>query len=163
MKKKEFHTVRGYQILEQNKKLLTPAMEDYLEMIYRYSLKVGYIRINKLAENLNVKASSATRMVQKLGQLGLLKYERYGAITLTEKGEKMGKFLLDRHNVIETFLKNIGSENNLHETELIEHNISLKTLNNIDLLNRFLKKHPEIIKWFEEYKTVHSEAEICPE
>ena len=31
----QFHTVRGYQLLEQNKSVLTSAMEDYLEMIYR--------------------------------------------------------------------------------------------------------------------------------
>jgi hypothetical protein len=42
----EFHTVRGYQLLEQHRKILTPAMEDYLEMIYRNSLVKGYIRIN---------------------------------------------------------------------------------------------------------------------
>ena len=150
MNYKEFYTVRGYQISEQHKKLLTPAMEDYLEMIYRHSLKDGYIRINKLADTLNVKASSATRMVQKLGQLNLLKYEKYGVITLTEKGKEMGKFLLDRNNVIATFLKNIGSDNDLYETELIEHNISLETLKNIDLLNRFLL-NPEIMKQFEEF------------
>ena len=67
MNNKGFHTVRGYQLLEQNKRLLTSAMEDYLEMICRNSLQDGYIRINKLAELLNVKASSASKMVQKLG------------------------------------------------------------------------------------------------
>ncbi|NMA66622.1 MAG: DtxR family transcriptional regulator [Clostridiaceae bacterium] len=159
MKNKEFHTVRGYQLIEQNKRLLTPAMEDYLEMIYRYSLDQDYIRINQLAEKLNVRASSATRMVQKLGELKLLKYEKYGIITLTEKGKEMGKFLLDRHITIEAFLKNIGSKNKLYETELIEHNISMDTLKNIDLLNRFLKKHPEILKWFEEYKAIHKKSE----
>lgn len=145
-------------MIEQNKRLLTPAMEDYLEMIYRYSLEQEYVRVNQLAEKLNVRASSATRMVQKLGELKLLKYEKYGVITLTEEGKKMGKFLLDRHNTIETFLKNIGSSNNLLETELIEHNISMDTLRNIELLNRFLKRHPVIVKWFEEYKAKQKDS-----
>ncbi|GAE87129.1 iron-dependent transcriptional repressor [Acetivibrio straminisolvens JCM 21531] len=35
MRTNEFHTVRGYQLIEQEKKLLTSAMEDYLEMIFR--------------------------------------------------------------------------------------------------------------------------------
>jgi len=35
MENSEFHTVRGYQLIEQEKKLLTSAMEDYLEMIFR--------------------------------------------------------------------------------------------------------------------------------
>ena len=41
---KEFYTVRGYHLLEQNKRLITPAMEDYLEMIYRCGLQEGYIK-----------------------------------------------------------------------------------------------------------------------
>ena len=80
---KKFHTVRGYQILDQNKKLLTSGMEDYLEMIYRNSLVDGYMRINTLSELLNVQASSTTKMVQKLTTLGLLDYKKYGIIFLT--------------------------------------------------------------------------------
>lgn len=150
----EFHTVRGYQLLEQNKRLLTSAMEDYLEMICRNSLDEGYSRINKLAELLNVKASSASKMVQKLGELGLLKYEKYGIVILTENGKEIGRYLLDRHSIIEKFLKTIGiNENLLVETELIEHNISPNTLRNIKILNKFFEKNFEMKGMFEEFKT----------
>ncbi|HHW46211.1 MAG TPA: DtxR family transcriptional regulator [Clostridiales bacterium] len=153
----QFHTVRGYQMLEQNKDQLTPAMEDYLEMIYRNIGKVGFIRINRLAQLLNVKASSATKMVQKLGQMGLLRYERYGIITLTESGMKMGEFLLERHNIIESFLKKIGSNKDiLKEAELIEHNISTDTLNNIKILLDFFEHKPEISRQFDEYRNKRS-------
>lgn len=154
MKNDEFHTVRGYQLLKQEEKLLTPAMEDYLEMIYRNIQKEGYIRINTLSELLNVKPSSATKMVQKLTELGFLDYKKYGIIFLTESGNKLGKFLLNRHNIIEKFLKSIGIiENLLVETELIEHNVSANTLKSINQLNIFLELHPEIIKEFEKFKT----------
>jgi len=149
----EFHTVRGYQLLSQNKNLLTSAMEDYLEMIYRSSLQDGYLRINKLAELLNVKASSASKMVQKLGELGILKYERYGIIILTEKGKKIGEILLKRHQVLEDFLKNIGIDKNLLvETELIEHYVSPSTLKSIEVLNMFFKENESFQKEFELYK-----------
>ena len=105
----KFYTVRGYQLLEQNKKLLTSAMEDYLEMIYRDILKEGYLRINTLSELLNVQASSTTKMVQKLTDLGLVDYKKYGIIFLTENGKELGKFLLERHAVIDTFLKFLGA------------------------------------------------------
>ena len=153
MQKNGFHTVRGYQLLEQEKKLLTSAMEDYLEMISRNIREEGYMRINILSELLNVKPSSATKMVQKLTDLGLLDYKKYGIIFLTGKGEEIGKFLLNRHNIIEEFLKKIGiKENLLIETELIEHNVSANTLKNIKLLNTFLEMHPEVVKEFEEFK-----------
>jgi len=146
----KFHTVRGYQLLEQNKKLLTSSMEDYLEMIYRNSLTEGYMRINTLSELLNVAASSATKMVQKLSKLGLVDYKKYGIISLTEDGKELGKFLLERHNIIESFLKNLGVEENiLIETELIEHNVSVSTLQKISTFNKFLQQNPDI---FEKYK-----------
>lgn len=156
----EFYTVRGYQLLRQHKKLLTSSMEDYLEMIYRNSLQEGYIRINVLSDLLNVRPSSATKMVQKLADLGLLDYKKYGIIFLTENGEEIGSFLLQRHNIIETFLKTIGiSENILVETELIEHNISVNTLENIDMLNKFIQANPDIIKKFEKFKASFQDRE----
>lgn len=152
----KFYTVRGYQLLEQNKKLLTSAMEDYLEMIYRKSLNVGYIRINTLSELLNVKAPSATKMIQRLSKLGLTEYQKYGTIRLTENGRIIGKFLLERHNSIETFLKNLGvADDLLTETELIEHNISVNTLYRFKLFNKFLKDNPDIKMKYEQYVSMY--------
>ncbi|MDD3173905.1 MAG: metal-dependent transcriptional regulator, partial [Herbinix sp.] len=131
----DFHTVRGYQLLEQNKNKLTSAMEDYLEMIYRNSLEEGYIRINLLAELLNVKAASASRMVQKLGELGLLNYKKYGIIILSENGKEIGEYLLERHHIIENFLITISCKDDLlQQTELMEHNINPLTVHKINIL-----------------------------
>lgn len=148
----KFHTVRGYQLLQQNKKLLTPAMEDYLEMIYRNSLSEGYMRINTLSEFLNVAAPSATKMVQKLKIAGLLDYKKYGIIFLTDNGKEIGKFLLQRHNIIEIFLHNLGVKDDLlTETELIEHNISATTLQKINIYNKFIEQNPDIIQKLEQF------------
>ena len=148
----EFHTVRGYQLLKQNHKLLTSAMEDYLEMIYRNTEAEGYVRINELADQLHVRASSTTKMVQRLGELGLIKYQRYGIIRLTESGRELGEYLLKRHNVIEAFLKMLGiTENLLVETELIEHTISANTLKHLETLTHFFTSNPELLKRFEAY------------
>jgi Mn-dependent DtxR family transcriptional regulator len=149
----KFHTVRGYQIIEQNKKLLTPAMEDYLEMIYRNSLVEGYMRVNTLSELLNVQAPSATKMVQKLTALGLLDYKRYGIILMTGIGREIGRFLLERHKILEVFLRNLGvSDSVLIETELIEHNITADTLRKIDCLNHFFRLNPELQQKFNEFR-----------
>ena len=61
---KAFHTARGYQRLLQEKKNLTPSMEDYLEMIFGTANR--RYQVNILAERLNVQAPSASKMVQKL-------------------------------------------------------------------------------------------------
>jgi len=141
----EFRTVRGYQLLSRMS--LTPAMEDYLEMVYRASEISGYLRMNELAEKLHVRASSATKMVQKLGGLGLMKYKKYGVLELTDNGKELGAYLLARHNTVERFLSVIGIEENLlKETELIEHNISANTKKHMQVFNCFFDSYPEFAR-----------------
>ncbi len=152
----KFYTVRGYQLLNQKRKLLTSAMEDYLEMIYRCSLVEGYIRINVLSDLLNVTAPSASKMVQKLTKLGFLDYKRYGIIILTENGKEIGSYLLKRHNIIEMFLKSFcNKEDLLHETELIEHVITITTLQRFFDFNRFIELNPDILEKFEQFSPFH--------
>jgi len=143
--KRQFHTVRGYQRQDHG---LTDSMEDYLEMIYRHCLNEDFTRINLLAEQLNVQASSATKMVQKLAELGLVEYEKYGVVHLTEQGRQQGQFLYHRHQVVEQFLTYLGveDENLLRETELVEHSLSVGTMRKVELLNMFLCANPDILR-----------------
>jgi len=151
---KKFYTVRGYEILGKKNKLLSHSMEDYLEMIYRNSLTEGHVRINMLAESLNVQAPSATKMVQKLAKLGYLNYEKYGLIQLTQEGVVMGKYLLKRHEIIERFLLIIGVEERLLENvELIEHSVTKGALNKIEILNKFFETYPDVLSKLQEFRT----------
>ncbi|BDR63355.1 DtxR family transcriptional regulator [Clostridium tetani] len=151
-KNKNFYTVRGYEILKKDKNLLTNSMEDYLEMIYRNSLISGYTRIKELSESLNIRPSSATKMVQKLSELGFVNYEKYGIVKLTKKGEDIGGFLLKRHSIIESFLKNIGVEKDiLVNIELIEHSVTEEALEKIDLFNKFLEENRNVKERFENF------------
>lgn len=155
----EFHTVRGYQLLQQNNKLLTSAMEDYLEMVCRNIEGDGYVRINELAEKLNVRASSATKMVQKLGELGFIRYKKYGIIEITDSGKELGEYLLKRHSIIEQFLSMIGiTDNLLVETELIEHYISSNTLQRLEILNKFFSSSPELFRRLRGYISIQMKA-----
>ena len=152
-KEREFHTVRGYQMLNAENKLLTAGMEDYLEMIYRICMEDGYVRINQLAEKLNVRPSSTTKSIQKLRELELVDYQKYGIIKLTEEGKVMGKYLLNRHEIIEEFLMHLGiEETQLKDTEMIEHDISLNSLHSISIWNKFLSNNPDVRERYETFK-----------
>lgn len=149
--REDFFTFSEY--IKKDQGLLTPSMEDYVEMIYRLSMNNGYARINELSESLNVQPPSVTRMVQKLADLNLVNYERYGKITLTDSGILKGNMLLMRHNIIESFLRSIGVfKGILEETEKIEHTISKETLECIVTYLSFLKENPDIQKKFEIYR-----------
>ena len=87
--KPDFYTQKGYQMRSQH--ALTGAMEDYLEMICRQAEADGCARIGLLAEGLNVRPSSASKMVYQLRALGLVAFEKYGLIQPTEKGRSVGR------------------------------------------------------------------------
>ena len=147
MSTENFHTFNEYMKKEEDN--LTASMEDYLEMIYRLSSETNFTRIHDLANSLNVQPPSATKMVQKLSDYKLINYERYGIITLTEKGKNLGKFLLDRHNTIERFLRLLGiSHNILEQTEKIEHTISNDTLIYLKNFVDFISCNPKLMRSF---------------
>lgn len=142
----EFHTARGYEIIEKQLNGITSSMEDYLEMIYRLD-KSGSVRAIELAKALNVRPSSVTKMIQRLSSLDLVKYEKYGDIRLTEKGSEFGKYLYDKHCTIANFLKFIGVyENLLKDVERIEHNVSRETLKCIIHFMDFVRDNSEWIQ-----------------
>lgn len=145
----KFYTVRGYALLEQEGKNLTPSMEDYLEMAYRLAGEQGFTRISDLAATLNVQPPSASKMVSKLAAMGYLNFEKYGLIEFTQEGSAIGKYLLKRHEIIERFLSLIGiGENRLEQTEKIEHNISESTLQRIGFLLAYFEENPHILENF---------------
>lgn len=146
----EFHTVRGYEMINWGGDGLTSAMEDYLEMAYRLCMQEDYARIGKLSQLLHVKPSSASKMIFKLSQLGLLQYERYEIIILTALGKEIGATLLRRHNTIEGFLELLKSANALEETELIEHSLSPETVEHLSKMLKFFAQNPTVKQQLQE-------------
>jgi len=138
-KKEEFYTLKGYELAEGSE--ITSSMEDYLEMICRLLKTEEYVRISVLAEKLNVKPSSASKMVNNLKMLGLVTFEKYGYIKLTEKGAVIGEYLLYRHEVINEFLCLVNnSESELEQVEKIEHFLNKKTIDNLKRITGKIKK-----------------------
>lgn len=155
MEKKEepgFRTLRGYRIFDQNLGRLSPAVEDYLEMIFRQCAENGYTRVGRISSELHVKPSSASKMIGRLAREGFLNYERYEIIQLTDEGKKLGEYLLSRHNIVASFLKLIGSESALEEVEIIEHPLSAATVNNIRTLLAFFEANPQTRAEFDAYR-----------
>ncbi|WP_418791941.1 metal-dependent transcriptional regulator [Phosphitispora sp. TUW77] len=151
MTDREFFTFREYMKKEEGP--LTASMEDYLEMIYRLSKESGFTRIQDLADALNVQPPSATKMVQKLADIKLVNYKKYGIILLNDEGREKGRFLLERHRTIEEFLLLLGlKENVLEETEKIEHTIGPQTLRCIADFVHFLKSRQDFIDAYNEYR-----------
>ncbi|TXK71881.1 transcriptional regulator MntR [Paenibacillus sp. N3.4] len=124
--------------------MATPSMEDYLERIYKLIDEKGYARVSDIAEGLEVHPSSVTKMIQKLDKDNYLIYEKYRGLMLTSKGKKMGKRLVDRHQLLENFLTTIGvQEDNIYkDVEGIEHHLSWDSITCIETLLEYFRRDP---------------------
>ncbi|WP_313076928.1 metal-dependent transcriptional regulator [Lacrimispora sp.] len=132
-----FYTLKGYSLLEQTK--ITSSMEDYLEMICRLQHGEQPVRIKELAECLHVKPSSASKMASNLKSQGLVEFEKYGTVSLTEDGMQLGEYLLFRHEVLHRFFCYINQNTDeLEQVEKVEHFMNPQTVYNIQKwMNKF--------------------------
>ncbi|HPE16802.1 MAG TPA: iron dependent repressor, metal binding and dimerization domain protein [Oscillospiraceae bacterium] len=135
----EFYTMKGYQVNAPGE--LTPAMEDYLEMICRLLGQKEVVRIGELAERLHVRPSSTSKMIGLLKSAGYVDSEKYGYILLTEKGREAGNYLLYRHEVLRRFLCALNhTEDELEQVEKIEHFLDRSTVENLSALTARLER-----------------------
>lgn len=149
----EFYTFNEY--MKKDDSSLTASMEDYIEMIFRLSLNNGFTRIHDLSQALNIQPPSATKMVQRLAEMGYIKYEKYGFLMLEERGKQIGNWLLKRHMIIEKFMRIIGVNDSmvLQETEKIEHTLSNDTTACFERFVTFMMNNPDVINRYTVFNT----------
>ena len=104
---------------------LTAPVEDYLKAVYELERRFGgAAATNALAERLGVAPASVTGMVRRLAEQGLLEYERYRGVRLTDAGRRAALRTLRRHRIIESYLATVLGYpwDRVHaEAERLEH------------------------------------------
>jgi DtxR family Mn-dependent transcriptional regulator len=104
------------------------AIEDYAKAIYALSQKhKGPVTNGELAERLGVTPATATSMLKRLADLGLVDYRPYKGVTLTPGGEKVALEVIRHHRLIEAYLSEalgMPSDRVHEEAEVLEHYIS---------------------------------------
>lgn len=125
-------------------------MEDYLEVIYELIQEKGYARIVDISGHLHVSPPTATKMIQRLDESGLVVYERYRGIVLTGEGERLAKEVRARHDIIVQFLKLLGvDEATAHQdTEGIEHHLARETLSKMAAMVDYAQHNPTWMQAF---------------
>ena len=83
---------------------LTAPVEDYLKAIYAIGKGTGAAATNEIAQRLALAPASVSGMIRRLADQGLLAYERYHGVKLTESGRRAALRTLRRHRVIEAYL-----------------------------------------------------------
>ncbi len=103
-------------------------MQDYAKAVYALQSR-GFraVTTNSLAERLAVSPASASGMVKKLAELGLVVHVPYHGVTLTPEGERLALEVLRHHRLLELYLaETLGVPwDRVHaEAEVLEHHIS---------------------------------------
>lgn len=107
---------------------MSTSHEDYLEaMVMLGATTEASVRSVDVATKLGVSKASVNKAMSVLKEKGLAEQPYYRDITLTEKGYAYGTSVLERHEMLFTFLtKAIGlsEEDADREACLMEHAIS---------------------------------------
>jgi DtxR family Mn-dependent transcriptional regulator len=117
------------------------TIEEYVEVIYLLEAEDGRAQTGRIARELKVRPSSATEMLQKLQEEGLLRYEIYSGANLTPAGKKLARELKRRHGVIADFLEIIGVERAIADADAcqIEHHVSRESMEKLEKFVEFAK------------------------
>jgi len=119
----------------KTQRAFSESVEEYVEGIFRLQNEVDRVSTGEIAVYMCVSAGSATSMVKKLAELGLVEHAPYQGIRLTEFGEKVAKQLTRAHRIIERFLVDHLELpwNDVHELACkLEHYISEDIIDRID-------------------------------
>ena len=104
------------------------AIEDYAKAIFALQEELGGpVSTTGLAERLGVTPASASGMVKKLGELGLVEHKPYKGVELTPKGRRVALEVLRHHRLLEAYLaSSLGVPwDRVHaEAEVLEHVLS---------------------------------------
>ena len=124
---------------------LSESLEDYLEIILQLSQEKGAARVKDIAERKGVRMASVTGALKRLAKEKLIDYKVRETVTLTPEGAELAHRVLQRHEFITRFLRDIlGVSAGVAERDAcsIEHIISLETLDRLAGFVEFLKVCP---------------------
>lgn len=107
--------------------ILSQSVEDYLKTIFTLQSDTDRVSTSRVAGALEVSSASATNMIKRLANMGLVDYQSYKGSKLTKSGQKIALEIIRHHRLLELYLLEVMgySWDEVHEeAEKLEHHIS---------------------------------------
>jgi DtxR family transcriptional regulator, Mn-dependent transcriptional regulator len=104
--------------------MLSFTEENYLKTLYHLSFHNTEVSVHELSLSLDIKMPTVNSMVKKLAAKGLVAYEKYKPLSLTENGSKAAGLVIRKHRLTEIYLvEKMGfAWDQVHEiAEQVEH------------------------------------------
>lgn len=117
------------------------SMEMYLETVYILESNHGHAHGVDIAKHLGVSKPSVTKAMKYLKDQGFVNTQKYGTITLTDKGRELSEEIYSNHQLIEKFLEHslkISAEQAGINACRIEHIVSNEML---EAIKNYLKNN----------------------
>ncbi len=130
------------------------SVEDYLEAIFNVSQGKGYARIKDIADALNVKLPSVSKMMRKLKSKGFVSFSSYGKVKLTENGVKAAKSVIGKHEILLKLLKILSVPDEIAQRDAcaMEHHLSSVTVDQLVKFVKFVEDNPvKPPKWLKHF------------
>ncbi len=87
--------------------MISKSSEEYLKTMYILKQQNGNVRVTDIAQKMNCTKPSVNKAIYNLKDEGLLNYESYGTIELTDSGENLAKKILEAYDIVYVFLKDV--------------------------------------------------------
>lgn len=133
--------------MSREKGPVTGSLEDYLETIFRIQGTGSVARVRDIADEMNVSPASVTPAMKRLAQLDLIRYSKRNYIELTDKGLRVARRTMTRHNLLSRFLFEIlGTDRGQAEQDAcaMEHHLSDSSVERLAAFFEFLAACPEL-------------------
>jgi len=147
------------------KEILSRRAEDYLRNIYELVERRGFVRIKDIVKKMDLKPSTVVEMMRKLEEAGYVNYEKYGGVTLTQKGKEAAEAIKERHDVFKKFLEiiQVPEDIALKDSHILEHQLDPKTILQFRRFVNFIleaSERPRFIgRWLEHFKEYYRREE----
>ena len=137
---------------------LSASLEDYIEAICHIVAEKKVARGKEIAKRLKVSRASVTEALRSLSKKGLINYEPYEVITLTDKGREVAEDVIRRHEALkEFFIKVLAIDDTIAEDSAcrIEHAAPPEVIERLICFVEYIEicpgKGAELIKGFLQY------------
>lgn len=114
--------------------MISKALEEYVKTMYVLEKQTNQIRVTDIAEKMKCSKASVTKSLNVLKEKGLVEYEAYGEIKLTNEAENIAQKSLEAYDIVYLFFSevlNLKGESVKEEAEKVKQVISDETLNKL--------------------------------
>ena len=142
------------------RKALSPALENYLEIIFLEEARDGAARASSIADAAKVSRSTVTSTLKTLKAMGLVEYEPYSLIHLTQKGRVIGRDITHRHVIFREFFEQVlqldHEEADAVACEL-EHVVPPQVIRRLGQFVLYMRNRDFWKNWQEDYRNERKE------